>query len=91
MTWTYEVDVVAALLLEIEHHCRYVLRCDRLTDALLADFPVLAKDATEIAPAEEDRSRASPTAQRILLSVVGSEAVNDGMLACPADRSFGRN
>jgi hypothetical protein len=52
-----QVDVVAALPLQGEHHPGQFIRLDLMPRALVADVPVLAKDAAQIAPAEENGAR----------------------------------
>jgi hypothetical protein len=66
-----EVDVVATARLQLEHHPREVPGPDVLAFAELARLEVLAEDAAQVAPREEDRARASPAAQDILLPEVG--------------------
>jgi len=46
----HEVDVVAAHGLELEHHLRELGGADRAPRPLLADVPVLAEDAAQVAP-----------------------------------------
>ena len=43
---------------------------------LLADIEVLAKHATQVAPAEEDRPRAAAAAQTVLFAAMGEIARN---------------
>ena len=66
-----QVDVVASLGLERQHHRGEFLRLHLASEPLLADLPVLAEDAAQAAPGEEDGPRARPTPQRVLLAVVG--------------------
>ncbi len=47
----------------------------------MANFPVLAEHATQIAPAKKDRSGSARTAEHILLSMVRSKTMNDGLLS----------
>src|SRR5262249_27987606 len=49
------------------------------SDGLLADVPVLAEDAAEIAQAEEDRARAAPATEAVLLAEVWKGAGNPGV------------
>jgi hypothetical protein len=83
-----EVDVVAALVLKLEHHSRQVARFYRSAYAFLTDFPVLAKNAAKIAPAEKDRPRSIPAPEHIFFSMVRPRTVNDRTLPGPADGSF---
>jgi hypothetical protein len=86
-----EIDVVAALVLELEHHARDLGRVHLAADPLLRDVPVLTVHAAETAPREEDRARAPPAANRILLAVVGAVARDDCTLAGTAHRAGGRH
>jgi len=47
----------------------------------MANFPVLAEHATEIAPAKKDCSGSAPTPEHILLSMVRSKTMNNGVLS----------
>jgi len=85
MARSHEVDVVATRRLQLEHHPRQPAGVDLAAAGSLADLPVLAEDAAEAAPAEEDRARASSPAERWLLSVVRAVSLNDGPLARSAD------
>jgi len=75
----------------IEHHRGNFLRLHRSADPLLTDFPILAKNATKVAPTKEDRTRAVPVSEHMLFSVVRAEAVNHGPLAGAADSSVDCN
>ena len=80
-----EVDVVAALALKIEHQSGELLRWALGADGLLADVPVLAEDAAQVAQAEEDRPRAIPAAQAVLLAEVGEGAGDPSIPASVTD------
>jgi len=45
----HEVDVVATAILQGQHHSRQLLRCSLPPGAGLADLPVLAVGASEVA------------------------------------------
>jgi hypothetical protein len=60
MAGTYQVDVVTSPMLESKHHPRKLLRRRLQAPVLVADIPVLAKDAPQVAPGEED-SPGTPT------------------------------
>jgi hypothetical protein len=47
----------------------------------MANFPVLAKYTTQIAPAKKNCSGSAPTPEHILLSMVRSKTMNDGVLS----------
>ena len=51
-----KIDVVAAKHLQSQHHLGEVLIAHLLAFTLPADLPVLAKDAAQIAPREENRA-----------------------------------
>ena len=68
------VDVVAAARLQLEHDGGQLARSHLAPGTFLAGLPVLAEDAAEVAPAEEDVARAVPAAQAILLAEVGEPA-----------------
>jgi hypothetical protein len=55
---------------------------------LLGDVPVLAKDAAQIAQPEEDRSRAIPAPEAILLTKMREGARDCGVPAGVADTRF---
>jgi hypothetical protein len=82
---------MAAPLLKIEHHGRDLFRLDYPTVALVADFPVLAEHATEIAPTEKYRSGSVPAPEHIFFSMVRSKTMNDRLLAGSTHRSLDRN
>ena len=90
VTGRNEIDVVTTLRLQLEHHRRQLLCGNLLTDALLADFPVLAEHTAQVAPAEKDGARAPPAAQRILFTVVRPVAMHHGPFAGSADSSCDR-
>jgi hypothetical protein len=79
-----EVDVAAADRLQLEHHLCEPRRRDELAPHRPRDVVVLAKDATEVASREEDRPRAAPAAQAVLLAEVREVGGDDGM---PTDRA----
>ncbi|MEI2769540.1 MAG: hypothetical protein V9G98_01945 [Candidatus Competibacter sp.] len=76
-----EVDVVATLLLQVEHHAGQRLRRNCPPRPLLADFPILTKHATQVAPGKKDRPRSSPAAQRIFLAMMWTAAMHHRLFA----------
>ncbi len=88
MTGADKINVMTALGLQIQHHGRQFLRCRLVSRPFLADLPVLAKLAAQIAAAEENRSRAVPAAQYVFFAVMGAVTVNDGVLSDPAYRAL---
>ena len=73
-----EVNVVAAQFLQAEHLVGQLFGGDGLAVALPTDVEVLAKDAAEVALAEEDGARARPAPQAILFAVVGKGTADKG-------------
>src|SRR3990172_2461613 len=76
-----EGDVVATLPLKRQHHPGKFLGAHLLPLPLPAYLPVLAVDAAQVAPREEDRPRAPTAAQAILLAVMRPVGVDDGARA----------
>jgi hypothetical protein len=68
---------MAALGLQVQHHRRQFLGSHFAPSPLMADIPVLAEFAAQIAAAEKNRSRAFPAAQNVFFAVMGAVAVND--------------
>ena len=80
-----QVDVVAPPDLKREHHLRQPLGGDGLAQAAVADVPVLAEDAAQVAAGEEDRPRAALADQDILLAEVRAVAMDQALAAGAAD------
>jgi hypothetical protein len=80
-----DVDVVAPHLLEPQHHRRQRLEARDGTRAPLTDLPVTAKDASQVAVAEEDGARASSPDQRPLLAEVRVIVRGDQPRRAPAE------
>jgi hypothetical protein len=78
------VDVVAADRLQLEHHLGQPFGHDGLALHLPGDVVVLAEDAAEVAPGEEDRPRAAPAAQAVLLAEMREVGGDDRL---PPDRA----
>jgi len=79
-----EVDVVAAAVLQAEHHRGQPPRGHRLAAYLPGDVEVLAEHAPQVAAGEEDRARAVVSAQAILLAEMREMRGDHGL---PADRA----
>jgi hypothetical protein len=77
--WGDPVDVVATDALQLQHHLRQPLGRRRLPLHSPGDVVVLAKDAAQIAAAEEDRARAPFPAQAALLAEVGEMGGHHGV------------
>jgi hypothetical protein len=57
MSWCDQVDVVAAYLLQIEHHFRQPLITILIAVPLVGDGPVLAEHTTEVTIGKKDGAR----------------------------------
>src|SRR5208337_5374059 len=82
---SHQVDVVAALFLQAQHHAGRLFRFGGTASSQPANFVVLAEDAAQVAPAEEDRSRTTAAAQALFLAEVGKMAADDRVTSGPAD------
>ena len=80
-----EVDIVATLGLQLEHHPGDFFRFYFMAQALLTDLPVLAINAAQAAPGKEDGARAVYATQWNLFTVVGAVAVDPGAHTGTAD------
>jgi len=83
-----EIDVVAAQILEVEHHPGQLGGLGFAAFAEVADLEILAEEAKEIAVGEEDRPRSPCSHQRVLFYEMGAMAGNHGFQACPAKSLF---
>jgi hypothetical protein len=84
----HQVDVVATAILEFEHHGGQPFRRRGRPPQLPTDFEVLAEDTAQIAAGEEDRPRASPAAEAVLLAVMRGITRYHGIASGPANREF---
>jgi hypothetical protein len=91
MAWTHQVDVVTTSLLQVEHHAGELEWFHGPADAFLADFPVLAKHAAKITPAEKNRPRSFTAPKDVFLSTMRPKTMNDRALPCSADSSLNRS
>src|SRR3990170_4780157 len=80
-----EVDVVAPLVLEEEHHARKVGRGNYYALSQLADVEVQAIHTAEVAPSKEDRAAPTPAAEAVLFTEVGEETADPRVTAGLAD------
>jgi hypothetical protein len=71
MSRCYEIDVMAADLLEVNHHVCQVFILNLLASSFMGDGPVLAKDTTEVAVREEDGAGPLSTHQRHFFAKMG--------------------
>ena len=74
MFWGNEVDIVATLFLQINHHQTELFRCYLVTLAHLANVVVLAENALEVAHRKKDRTASISTPQTVLFSKMGERA-----------------
>src|SRR5439155_1719965 len=84
----HEVDVVAAPALELEHRLRQLLGTHLPALTHLAQLPVLAEHAAQVAEREEDRARAVPAAETVLLAEVREGRGHPGVAAGEAGRAL---
>jgi len=84
-----EVDIMATLGLEMEHHEGHFFRFYLPALAQLADLVVLTKLASQVAPGEEDGPRAMIPHQGRLLAEMGVVTGNHGPLPGAASGPFG--
>jgi len=81
MAWGHQVNIVASHLLKLKHRgCEFFGRA-LFAMALPTNLPVLAKDAAQAAPGEKDGAGAIPASQTILLTMMWTEGMNNGLLA----------
>src|SRR5574337_406668 len=85
MLWRHEVDVVAPLRLQRQHHPREFVGPDLSPCALLAEIEVLAEDAAEVAPGEEYRAASVPPPKTTLLAKMGKITPHSCISAGSAD------
>src|ERR1019366_2662887 len=82
---SHQVDVVAALFLQAQHHPGQFFRFRGAAFSPPADLVILAEDAAQVAPAEEDRPRTTVAAQAALFAEVGKIAADDRVTSGSAD------
>src|SRR5215472_6270866 len=80
-----KVDVVAAALLEVQHHQGQLARRCEFAFHLPTSLKVLAEDAAQITAGEEDGAGAAPAAQAVFFTKMGKVAANGRVPAYPAD------
>ena len=80
-----EIDVVAADRLQSQHQAGELLVARLRAFASPGNLEILAIDAAQVAPGEEDRARAPRAAQRILFPEMRPGRMDDRPLACLAD------
>ena len=80
-----EVDVMAAAVLQGEHHLGEAFGRGFVAGRFLANVEVLAEDAAEVAPGEEDGAAAVPAAEAVFFAEVGEVAGDAGVAAGFAD------
>jgi len=81
----HEVDVVAAFFLQGEHDVGQAVGFAGCARFFLADVPVLAENAVQVAAAEEDGPAAVTADQASLLARVGEGRTDSGMTAGAAE------
>ena len=66
-----EINVVAAPLLEEEHHGGQIFETDLFAFPQVADLPILTKDAVQVAVGEKNGAGAMAAHQRVFLAEMG--------------------
>lgn len=85
-----EIDVVAANLLELQHHLGKGFRVYFHPSTGLADVVILAEDTSQIAHGKENSSAAADASETVFFSEVGEVAANQGISPGFADGSLVR-
>ena len=75
-----EIDIVAAPLLEIEHHGGQILDADLLAFPPVADLVVLAKNAVQVAVGEKDGAGPLAAHQGVFLAEMGPIRRHHGLI-----------
>ncbi len=83
-----EVEVVAAFLLQIEHHVGEALRADTMTETPLAQGEILTIGATCLTISKEDGACSACATDGWLLATMDVPGGNDSFGAGVADASF---
>jgi hypothetical protein len=73
MSRSYDIDVVTAALLKLQHHIGEVFDVPFLPSPSLTDLPIDAEHTSQPTIRKEDRSRTFVTSKGALLSMVGTE------------------
>ncbi len=82
------IDVMAASLLEVNHHVSQVFIINLLSLPLMGDGPVLAEDTAEVTVGEEDGARPILANQRYLLAEMGVSTIDHRSRRSPAEPRF---
>ena len=86
MLGSHEVDVVAALRLQLQHHRRELGRRRRGALRSPANVKVLAEDAPQVGSGKEDRAGAFPTPKAVFFAKVREVARHHGVTSGLANR-----
>ena len=84
----HEIDVVAALRLQGEHHGGELIERNLVAAPVVRDVVVLAENTGEVAVGEEDGARSAAPHERPLLSEVRVKRRDDGQRAAAAFPAF---
>jgi hypothetical protein len=87
MSRGYKVDIMAANLLEFEHHLRQFLVFTFLSSPFMGDWPVLTEDTSKVTVGEEDGTGPMLTHQWYFFTKMRMGAENDNLEWSPAEPS----
>jgi hypothetical protein len=88
MSGSDEVNIMAANLLELDHHVGQVFILNFLPSSLMGNGPVLTEDTSEITVGEEDRARPIIAHYGSLFAKMRVRTENDGLMWSPTEAFF---
>ena len=88
MSGCNHIDIMAAYLLEFDHHARQTIILKLFSFSLVGDRPVLTEDTAEIAIGEKDGARPISAHQGYLFAKMGVCAENHGSGRGTTEASF---
>jgi hypothetical protein len=78
MGGSYEIDVMAAVLLQAEHHAGNFFGAAFAPPGLPTQLEILAEDTVQVTRSEEDGSGSIPATKAIFFSLVREKAIHSG-------------
>jgi hypothetical protein len=90
MGWRYQVYVMAALFLQVNHYLRQFRNTNLVSMPQLANGIILAETTMQIAVGEENGARSSSSGDRRLFPMMGVEAGYNGQNPTAALAQFSR-
>lgn len=88
MGWGYQVNVVAALVLQGQHDLGQLLVVNDLPLPLMTDIEILTKITQQVAVGKENGARTARPHQRALFAEMGAEAGYPCLIGSAADAGF---